>query len=226
MSERIKILNINEKIINFSVRKYDLGNEMIAASASGMTSYADLDKRCITFTIHLDGPTSHDSLCRTLFDTTETYIIKLLGENPRISHTGLFSALDVNGSKFSGADRDPRQNHCHGSIFIPHGISALDVNGLLTKLRNTALMVDGVKCGPDAVQFALFDRHSRPATLASYINYAMKDAIRTDSIAQLAVALPFDDRFNLSKWAQMAIERRQCVILQALGGGNRFKVYR
>ena len=191
-----------------------------------MTSFADLHRRCITFTIHLDDPARHEPLCRTLFGTIEAYFTKFLAKNPRVTHGGLFSALDVNGSKFGGWDRDPRQNHCHGCIFIPHGIAALYVDRLLDRLRDTAMMADGVKSGPDAIRFTLFDRNSHAATLAGYIAYALKEAVRAETVGTFAVILPFDDRASMGKQRKAWIERRQREILQVLGGPDRFKVYR
>lgn len=191
-----------------------------------MTSYADLDKRCITFSIHMDDPDRHDPLCRTLFDTIEAYFTKLLGKNPKVSHCGLFSAPDVNGSKFSGADRDSRQNHCHGCIFIPHGIGTQDVERLLRQLEITAHEAVGVKCGADAIWFALFDRHSHTATLAHCIGYAMKDSTRIEATGTFAVILPFDDRVSINVQNKDRIERRQAEILRVLGGQDRFKIYR
>ena len=191
-----------------------------------MTSYADLDNRCITFTIHLDDPARHEPLCRTLFGTVEAYFTNLLGKTPRLTHTGMLSALDINGSKFSGWDRDPRKNHCHGCIFIPHGIEAPDVDLLLDTLRHTVLMIDGVKSGPDAIRFTPFDRNSHTATLADYIAYALKEAVRTETVGTFAVMLPFDDRARMGKQYKAWIERRQCEILLVLGGADRFKVYR
>lgn len=219
-------MKINDNITGSKLTPHDLKHESLAAAASGMLSYADLDRRCITFAIHMDGPDRHDPLCRTLFDTIEGYLTKLLGKNPRVSHCGLFSALDVNGSKFSGADRDPSQHHCHGSIFIPHGIAAQDVDLLLQLLEDTALLCEGTKPGPEAIKFALFDRHSRAATLADYIAYALKEAVRTETVGTFAVILPFDDRASMGKQRKAWIERRQHEILQALGGPDRFKVYR
>lgn len=219
-------MNLNNKLYETSFWKYDLKHESLAASASGMSSFTDLDKRCITFTIHLDSPARHELLCRAFFVIIEEYFTNLLGKNPRVSHSGLFSALDVNGSKFSGADRDPRHNHCHGCIFIPHGIAARDVTRLMENLRDAALMADGVKCGPDAIHFAPFDRHSRNATLADYVAYALKEAVRTDTVGTFAVILPFDDCASMGKRRRECIERRQHEILQALGGQDRFKVYR
>lgn len=191
-----------------------------------MSSFADLHRRCISFTIHLDDPARHEPLCRTLFGTTEAYFTKFLGKNPRVSHCGLFSALDVNGSKFCGWDRDPRQNHCHGCIFIPHGFDVPDLSRLLDMLRDAALVADGVKSGQDVIRFTVFDRNSQAATLADYIAYALKEAVRTETVGTFAVILPFDDRASMGKQHKAWIERKQLEILQVLGGPDRFKVYR
>ncbi len=191
-----------------------------------MSSFAELDKRCITFTIHLDDPAQHEPLCRTLFGTIEAYFTKLIGKKPNVSHCGLFSALDVNGSKFSGADRDLRQVHCHGGIFVPHGIAPLDLARLLEILRRTALTLKGVKIGSDAILFKLFDRHSNAATLADYTAYALKEAVREETIGNFSVILPFDDRGCMNGQEQTRIERRQQKNLRVLRGQERFKVYR
>lgn len=226
MFERNKSLNFRYNPPSNSFWKYDLSHESLAAAASGMTSFADLDKRCITFTIHLDDPARHEPLCRTLFGTIEVYLTKFLGRNPRVSHSGLFSALDVNGSKFSGWDRDPRQNHCHGCIFIPHGITAPQVDRLLGSLRDAALMADGVKSGPDAIRFNLFNRNSHAATLADYLAYSLKEAVRIDAGGTFAVILPFDSLILDGGDVEKMVRRRQEEILRTLGGPDRFKVYR
>lgn len=205
--------------------RYDLRHQSIAAAAAGMASYSELDKRCITFTIHLDDPARHEPLCRTLFDTIEEFFTNLRSKKPKVSHCGLASFLDVNGSKFSGADRDHRQNHCHGCIFIPHLTNRQEVACLMRIVAATALAFEGVKIGPNTVHLAVFDRNRATATLVDWIGYAQKEATRFGTVGTFGVFLPFDIRYDLGAIAAKQIIGRRDVILETLGGTEGFKVY-
>lgn len=220
------ILIIIDKRLHGDLKKYHLQDETLAAAASGMSSYSDLDKRCITFTIHLTDPSKHTELCRHLFYETEQFLTSRLGKKPKVSHSGLASFLDVNGSKFSGADRDFRQSHCHGCIFTPHCLNEQDVVQLIGKLIHAARSSDGVKCSPHAIHLRPFDRQRHTATLLDWVGYAQKEAARVTTSGFLGVFLPFDMHTSYSPMQAEFIKKRRDVILQTLRGPDRFKVCR
>ena len=212
-------------------KKYDLIDEALAAATAGMHPVTAVDQRCITFTIHLTSAARHEPLCRTLFDTTEVFFTNLGVKRRSASHTGLLSFIDVNGSKFTGADRDTSQVHCHGAIFIPHGISKKDCDKLIKLLASRARHATDqgaliAKPCREAVQFTMFNRNRADASLKNWIAYAQKEEARVGTAGTFGVFLPFDMRQQYGQVVASMIEGKRDKTLATLEGPDSFKTFR
>lgn len=221
----------NDNLTGKRIWKYNLVDESIAAAASGMFPITGLDKRCIIFTIHIVDMTGHPSLCRTLFDTVESFFADKKLKLRSATHCGLASFIDVNGSKFTGADRDMRQVHCHGFVLIPWNICEEDVQRLMTKLEWTAHQASHngrfvVKAMPSAVEFKVFDCSRPDSGLGTWVAYAQKEAVRIDQTGDHVVMLPFDMRSEYGADVAGMIEKKRMSVLSMVRGGDRFKVFR
>lgn len=220
----------NDKITGKRIWKYNLVDEVIAGASSGMFPITGLDKRCIIFTIHLVDMTGHPSLCRTLFDTVESFFANMGLKTRSASYSGIASCIDVNGSKFTGADRDMRQVHCHGFILIPWNIGDENVQRLMTKLEWAAYQASHndrlvVKAMPSAVEFKVFDCSRPDSDLGNWVAYAQKEAVRIDKEGDHVVLLPFDIRSEYGADVADMIEGKRDTVLDALQGHDRFKIY-
>lgn len=218
-----------DKLTGKKIWKYHLADESLAAASAGMSATTGLDQRCIIFTIHLTSEAGHPPLCRALFDTVETYFIEKKLKRRSASYSGLKSFIDVNGSKFSGADRDKTKAHCHGSIFIPWNTSVNDAKALVTHLEIAACKVwhDGqfvVKNHPSAVDFKIFDPSRSAANLVTWTEYAQKETTRVTSENVNMIFLPFDIRKNFDAKTSRQIEMKRDKTLQVLRSRERFKV--
>lgn len=221
----------NDKITGKRIWKYHLVDEVLAAAASGMSAVTGLDQRCIIFTIHLTSMAGHPPLCRTLFDTAESYFTEKGLKRRSVSYSGLASFIDVNGSKFSGADRDHSQVHCHGCIFIPWNISPEDTQQLMTRLEFAAFQACHddqfvVKNTPHANQMKLFDHSRTDADLGDWTEYAQKEACRIATEGFQAVLLPFDISGEYDEKTALQIDRKAQKILTMLRGKDRLKILR
>lgn len=205
---------------------YSLEHEALAAAASGMHKFTGLDERCIKFTIHLNDPTQHEQLCGALFSLVEAYFANSGRRRVSISHSGLMSFRDVNGSKFTGAARDLQQNHCHGFVFIPHAVSDQDAARLAQLMTEAARLCAGVKMAPDAVQVAPFEVRRQGPSLAQAIRYAQKEEARWDVHGTFGVFLPFDIREAYGDRATQHILNKRDLILRTLDSEDSFKVFR
>lgn len=219
----------NDKITGKRIWKYQLVDEVIAAASAGMSATTRLDQRCIIFTIHLSSSAGHPPLCRTLFDTADSYFIEKGVKRRSASHSGLASFIDVNGSKFSGADRDQSQVHCHGFIFIPWNTCREDILQLIAQLEFEARQVrhEGrsvVKSTPDAVEIKMFDPARTDTDLCSWTEYAQKEAVRIATEGDLMVILPFDRRKEYGEKASRQIDGKRQKTLAVLGSKERFKI--
>lgn len=225
------IMNMHNGIHKKFFKKYDLIDEALAAATAGMHPVTAVDQRCITFTIHLTSAARHEPLCRTLFGTTETFFNRLGVKRRSASHTGLLSFIDVNGSKFTGADRDESQVHCHGAIFIPHGISKQDCDKLIKLLASEARHATDrgaliTKQRHDAVQFTMFDRNRSDASLKNWIAYAQKEEVRVGTVGTFGVFLPFDMRQQYGQVVASMIKGKRDKTLATLEGPESFKIFR
>lgn len=221
----------NDKITGKRIWKYHLVDEVLAAASAGMSATTGLDQRCIIFTIHLNSLAGHPPLCRTLFDTAKSYFIEKGIKRRSASYSGLASFIDVNGSKFSGADRDHSQVHCHGFIFIPWNTSPEDTQQLITSLEFSAYQVcqDGqfaVKSTPDAIEIKLFDPTRKDTDLGSWTEYAQKEAVRIETQGDLMVLLPFDTRTDYGAKVAVQIDGKRQKTLTVLRSKERFKILR
>lgn len=227
--QKEKIMYYNDKITGKRIWKYDLVNEVLAAASAGMSATTGLDQRCIIFTIHLTSEAGHLPLCRALFDTAESYFIKKQLKRRSASYSGLASFIDVNGSKFSGADRDHTQVHCHGSIFIPWNTSPDDTKRLITVLEFAACQACYeeqfiVKSNPNAIEFKVFDPSRTDANLDGWTQYAQKDAARIAAQGDRMIFLPFDNRQDYGGRVADQIERKRNITLSVLRGRERFRI--
>lgn len=217
--------------------KYNLINEAIAAASSGMKSYANLDERCIIFTIHLTSPSQHRHLCQVMFEAVEQYLENVGFRHKNYHSSGLASYLDVNGSKFTGADRDDTMVHCHGMIFCPCELTEDHYVSLMEHLQNAARVATGdryplVKSPRQAIEITRFNRDRRRDTdgrqlgLGDWVSYAQKEEARISAKTNLGIYLPFDARASLAKHDRARLEKRRDSILQELNSQNSFKVFR
>ncbi|MBK4216633.1 hypothetical protein JJJ17_11905 [Paracoccus caeni] len=195
-----------------------------------MSATTGLDQRCIIFTVHLTSMAVHPPLCRTLFDTAESFFFKKGIKRRSASYTGLASFVDVNGSKYSGADRDRTQVHCHGFIFIPWHTSQEDTQQLITRLEFAAhqACLEGqfvVKNTPDAIEIRVFDSTRTDADLGSWTGYAQKEAVRIATNGDLMFLLPFDTRGDYGAKVAGQIEGKRDKTLNLLRSNERFKIF-
>lgn len=222
---------------NEKTSQYKLANEGIAAAAAGMKSHSQLDERCLIFTVHLTGPAQHEQLCRTMFGKVEQFLESIGLKSPAHSASGLASYLDVNGSKFTGADRDPTQVHCHGMIFCPHGVTDYQYQELIKQLTSAAieLVRDRYLLPRNAtsvVSITRFDRNRRreadgcSLSLSHWVSYAQKEEVRVSATTGLGIYLPFDMRHSYPKHVREQLEKKRDLILDDLTTSNRFKVFR
>jgi hypothetical protein len=219
-------LNINEESQK-KIWKYDLKNEAIAAAVAGMFPVTNLDQRCITFTIHLQDRARHETLCQNLFDTIELFMENLGRKRKSASYSGLASFIDVNGSKFGGFDRDPSQIHCHGCIFIPHGIDSEQIISLINNMTTSLWgKFDLVKSAPNAIHFSIFDRNRSEATISDWISYAQKEECRIQSEGSFGFFLPFDVRHTYGEKVAAQMEHKRDLVLGMLQGHESFKIFR
>lgn len=220
---------INKRKIR-SFWKYDLRDESIAAAVAGMSAYTELDRRCIVFTIHLQERKKHDLLCQIIFEKTEKFLVKLGKKRRSASHSGIASFVDVNGSKFGGADRDLNNVHCHGCIFIPHGITDQQVDDLVISLilttKHSLRCVGVVKTSPNAIHFARFQRKLAGASLKDWVGYCQKDATRLDVEENIGVFLPFDTQESYGLETAKKMARKRDIVLGVLRSSDSFKVFR
>lgn len=221
----------NDKLTGKRIWKYNLVDETIAGAASGMFPITGLDKRCIIFTIHIVDMTGHPSLCRTLFDTVESFFADKKLKLRSATHCGLASFIDVNGSKFTGADRDMRQVHCHGFMLIPWNTGEEDVQRLIAQLDWAAHQASHrgqfiVKTMPSAVEFKTFDCSRSDSDLGTWVAYAQKDAARIDKEGDHVVMLPFDMRNEYGVNVAGMIEEKRQTVLDMVRGREKFKVFR
>lgn len=212
------------------VKKYSLMNEAIAAASSGMYPVTGLDTRSLKLTIQLNHRSHHEPLCRELYEATENFCRNLSIRKKSISYSGLGSFLDVNGSKFTGADRDFRQIHCHGFIFIPHNISPEDQDSLISLLEAVALGSTQndqlcVKQSVKAVQIERFVQHQDDKSLLSYVSYAQKEAVRNETVTDFGVFFPFEDRTKIDRKTKAQIEKMQWKTLQTLRGPDAHMIF-
>lgn len=224
-------MKYKENILKTKIWKYNLVDEAIAGASSGMFPITGLDQRCIIFTIHLTSVAGHPQLCRTLFDTTESFFTSMGVRRRSASYSGLASFIDVNGSKFSGADRDRRQVHCHGFILIPWNTKQEDVQRLMVQLEWAAHQASHngqflVKSMPNAVEYRVFDCTREGADLGSWVAYAQKEAVRINTEGDLGVMLPFDIRGEYGSQTASQIEGKRNKVLGTLRSCDRVKIYR
>lgn len=205
---------------------YDLTHQAIAAAASGMHKFTGLDDRCVKFTVHLQDPARHRDVCSLLFGIAEKFFDDLCRKKPSITHCGLMSFLDVNGSKFTGASRDLTQAHCHGFLFTPHGVVDQEYSQLSDAMADAVRSCDGVKSAANAVQVARFDVRRGGPSLRHAVQYAQKEAVRCDTVGTFGVFLPFDIRNSYGcRPAQHILGKRDAIML-GLESVDCFKVYR
>lgn len=145
------------------------------------------------------------------------------------SYSGLVSFIDFNGSKFSGADRDHTQVHCHGSIFIPWNTSPEDVFQLVTKLERAALQasLEGqniVKSHPNSIEFKIFEPSRTDANLVSWTAYAQKETTRIAADGDQMIFLPFDIREDYGARVASQIIGKRDKTLAVLSSGKRFRI--
>lgn len=218
-----------DKITGKKIWRYHLVDESLAAASSGMSATTGLDRRCIIFTIHLNSEAGHPSLCQTIFDTVEKYFIEKQLKRRSASYSGLKSFIDVNGSKFSGADRDKSKVHCHGSIFIPWNTSMDETKALITRLEGAVFKVrhDGqfvVKNHPGALEFKIFDPSRSNASLVTWTEYAQKETARVATAGDCMVFLPYDIRHNFGIKGAYQVEAKRDKTLAMLRSNERFKI--
>ncbi|SCY14003.1 hypothetical protein [Paracoccus tibetensis] len=225
------------KFFNEKTQQYKLVNEGIAAAAAGMKSHSQLDERCLIFTVHLTGPAQHEQLCRTMFGKVEQFLESIGLKCPAHPASGLASYLDVNGSKFTGADRDPTQVHCHGMIFCPHGMTDHQYQELIEQLTSAAIeLVHSRYLLPrnvaSVVSVTRFDRNKRreadgsALALSRWVSYAQKEEVRVSATTGLGIYLPFDMRHSYPKHVRERLEKKRDLILGELNTSNHFKVFR
>ena len=218
-----------DKVTGKRIWKYHLVDEVLAAASAGMPATTGLDQRCIIFTIHLTSEAGHPPLCQTLFDTVESCFIKKQLKRRSASYTGLASFIDVNGSKFSGADRDHTQVHCHGLIFIPWNTDPGEIHKLISDLEGAAFQTCHkeqfvVKNNPNAIEFKVFDPSRTDANLGSWTEYAQKETVRIATDGDLMVILPFDLRQDYGAATSRQIEAKRDKTLAVLRSRERFRI--
>lgn len=209
--------------------KYELVDEALAAASAGMSATTGLDKRCIIFTIHLAHVSGHTLLCRALFDTAESYFINKPMKRRSASYTGLASFIDVNGSKFSGADRDHTQVHCHGCIFLPWNTSSSEMIELISQLEVAAFQAcyNGqflVKSNRVAIDFKIFDFLRTDSNLKNWTQYCQKETSRIETTGDVMIFLPFDIRTDYGPKVADQIIKKRDKTLALLRSNERFKV--
>lgn len=218
-----------DKITGKKIWKYDLVDEALAAASAGMSATTGLDKRSVIFTIHLTHASNHKPLCQVLFDTAESYFINKSVKRRSASYTGLASFIDVTGSKFSGADRDHTQVHCHGCIFLPWSTSPSETTGLISQLKLVAFQRsrDGqalVKSSANAIDFRIFDFLRTDANLKIWTQYAQKETARIEATEDGMVFLPFDTRTDYGAKVANQITNKRDKTLTLLRSDKRFKI--
>ena len=166
-----------------------------------------------------------------MFDTAESYFIQTGLKRTSATYTGLASFIDVNGSKFSDADRDRTQIHCHGILLIPWNIRLEQVQQLIMFLESASSQVCGgshyiVKRGSEAIEIRLLDISLNKNDLARWTEYAQKETVRIATEGDLMVLLPFDIRMSYGKRVAAQIERKRDKTLSYLQGAERFKILR
>lgn len=200
--------------------------ETLAAAVAGMYKYTELHKRCIVYSVHLKHEKYHDQICRDMFGAAEDFVASLDMVRKGVSYCGLLSFLDVNGSKFTAADRDPALVHCHGSIFIPHGINEDDRNKLIERLKHRISFSQGVRSCQAASEIRNFENEEHKANLLDMIKYDQKEATRIETFGNFGTILPWDIRSEYKSAETLKIEKRQEQVLNMLRGPDRFKIWR
>lgn len=210
--------------------KYHLAKESIATATCAMHPVTELHKRALIFTIHLRNRSDHHRICESIYRHAEIFCEKSGIKKRSLSYTGLASFIDVNGSKFTGADRDSSKVHCHGVIFLPHSLNHELTEILIQNLHGTFISTS--KSGKflqqrsDAVEIKNFDFGAGKKSVLNWIGYAQKEVTRIDSKEEIGIFLPFDLRNSFSQQVRARIEAKQHYILTELRGPSAFKIYR
>ncbi|WP_347918399.1 hypothetical protein [Paracoccus marcusii] len=229
--KRIRKMFYIDKVTGKKIWKYHLVDEVLAAASAGMRATTGLDQRCIIFTIHLNSVEDHPQICQTLFQTAESYFSKIGLRRTSATYTGLASFIDVNGSKFSGADRDHSQMHCHGILLIPWNIRIEQVQQLIVRLESASSQANKggqfiTRNSLGAIEIKLLNVHLNNNNLPRWVEYAQKETVRITTEGDLMILLPFDTRVSYGEKVAAQIERKRDKTLISLQGPERFKILR
>jgi len=108
---------------------------LIANSCSGFGQLQNRWNNLILFTVHFERVSEARKISKDIFFHCESVLEQHGCDKRPYARMGIISILDVEGSKFSGANLDKKKPHLHGVIILPDEIDPPIVQKLIQSLN-------------------------------------------------------------------------------------------
>lgn len=130
--KKIEYLKNNELA---AYKKIKLCTRLVANSCSGFAQMPVRWTNLILFTVHFECVSEARKISKDIFFHCESVLEQHGCDKRPYARMGIISILDVEGSKFSGANLDRGKPHLHGAIILPDDIDHQIVQKLIQSLN-------------------------------------------------------------------------------------------